>query len=351
MPSESLATGRDEPVLVIRFSSLGDILLTAPALRRLRERFPDSPLHLLVASEYADAARLIPGPDRVLTFDRSEGFAGLWRLRGELARRYSVLVDLQNSARSAFLRAAVMPVIWTKAKRYRMRRWLLIRFKKNFYGDVKAVPERYLAAMTRLGATDDGRGLELAVPEAAREWAGAYLPTLGLGADRFVVLCPGARHATKRWPAERWQELGRGLRGDGLSVLVVGGASEAALVTEIAGAIPGAVALADRSLVEVAAVFLRAAAVVSNDSGLMHLAAGVGTPLVAVFGPTVEEFGFYPFRARAEVLEHSLYCRPCTAIGGERCPQGHFRCMLDTSSQMTLAAVRRLLAQSPVEPR
>ncbi len=142
-------------MLVIRFSSLGDILLTAPALRSLRARFPESPIDLLVAAEYADAARLIPGPDRVLTFDRSEGFGGLWRLRGQLARRYAVLVDLQNSPRSAFLRATTLPVIWTKAKRYRLRRWLLIRFKKNLYGGVKAVPERYLDAMARLGAIDD----------------------------------------------------------------------------------------------------------------------------------------------------------------------------------------------------
>ncbi len=334
---------------MIRLSSLGDILLTAPALRRLRERFPASSLHLLVAREFADAARLIPGPDRVLTFDRREGIGGLWRLRGQLARRYAVLVDLQNSPRSAFLRATTLPVFWTKAKRYRLRRWLLIRFKKNFYGDGKAVPERYLDAITKLGATDDGRGLELVVPAAAREWATAFVPTLGLGAARFVALCPGARHATKRWPAERWMELGRGLRAEGMDVLVVGGPAEEALVAEIAGAIPGAVTLGGRSIVEAAAIFAQAAAVVSNDSGLMHLAAGVGTPVAAIFGPTVEEFGFYPYRARAEVLEHGLYCRPCTAIGSEHCPEGHFRCMLETSSLMVLAAVKRLCTDTGAE--
>ena len=78
----------------------------------------------------------------------------------------------------------------------------------------------------------------------------------------------------------------------------------------------------------------------------MHLAGGVGTPVVAVFGPTAQQFGFYPFRMQSEVLAHALSCRPCTAQGGERCPQGHFRCMLDTPPAAVLAAVQRLLSSS-----
>jgi heptosyltransferase II len=342
---------RNDAILVIRLSSLGDVLLTAPALRRLRARFPENAIHLLVAAEYADAAGLIPGPDRVLTFDRKTGLPGLARLRKQLAGRYAVVVDLQNSVRSVFLRATIRARYRMPAKRYRWRRWLLIRFKKNLYHSVYPVPERYLSALHPLGVASDGRGLDLSGLPTAQSRADEYLLSWNPGNLPLCVLCPGARHATKRWPEDRWWDVGRGLRENGFVVLVVGGLGEEQLTHSVADAIPGAAALTDRTVPEVAAIFSRASVVVCHDSGLMHLATGVGTPVVAIFGPTVAEFGFYPYHARAIVLDHHLYCRPCTAMGGARCPEKHFRCMLETTSSQTLSAIQRLLTETGAESR
>ncbi len=342
--SEHTGEAERERILVIRFSSLGDILLTAPALRALRRRFPDAHIDLLVAGEYADAASLIPGPDRILTFDRSSGLGGLLRLRSDLSRRYSLLVDLQNSTRSVFLRAATMPTMWVKAKRYRLRRWLLVRFKWNLYRSIIPVPSRYLNAMAQIGADDDGLGLCLQVPDAAIAAAGEFLSTAGIHGQPHVVFCPGARHFTKRWPADRWAEVGRRLIEEGKKVIIFGAQDEKELVQNISNSVPGSLQLTGQAIPKIAAVMKSAQVVISNDSGLMHLAAGVGTPVIAIFGPTVEEFGFFPFRARSEVIQQKLACRPCSAMGSPTCKEGHFRCMLDTESADVLDAAHRLIA-------
>jgi len=334
---------REERILVIRFSSLGDILLAAPALRALRARFPDAHIDLLVAREYADAAALLRGPNRVLTFDRTAGWRGLWKLRGDLARRYTILVDLQNSFRSVFLRTTTLPTVWVKARRYRLRRWLLIRFKWNLYGATPPVSLRYLKALEPLGVADDGRGLDLFLPDDAAASASALTGEKPAESERQIVFCPGARHATKRWPPERWISLGGLLRAEGYRMVVVGSAGEQDLVTFVAAGIEGALAVSGHTIREVAALFRRSTAVISNDSGLMHLAAGLDKPVVALFGPTMREFGFYPFRARSVVLEHALNCRPCSAMGTENCPKRHFRCMLDTHPPQVLQALHNLL--------
>jgi lipopolysaccharide heptosyltransferase II len=338
----------EERILVIRFSSLGDILLTAPAIRALRRRFPESRLELLVAQEFRDAAGLIPGVDRILTFDRRSGFAGLWTLRAELTRRYAVLVDLQNSFRSAFLRATTFPTLWVRAKRYRFTRWLLVTFKWNRYHRSLPVPLRYLDALAIFGVHDDQQALDLSVPPVIQEWAAAFLDEQKLDHSGFAVLCPGAKHFTKRWPEERWRELGAALATSGIRSLIVGGNDERDLVERLTTAISESVAVINRTIPEVAALMEKAGVVISNDSGLMHLAAGVAAPVVAIFGPTVEEFGFYPFRATAEIFEHKLYCRPCTAIGGPRCPEKHFRCMLETTASTVLDAARRHLEDKEI---
>jgi heptosyltransferase-2 len=331
---------REERILVIRFSSLGDILLAAPALRALRARFPNAHLDLLVAREYAEAAALLRGPNRVLTFDRATGWRGLWKLRGDLSRRYTVLVDLQNSFRSAFLRATTLPTVCVKARRYRLRRWLLIHFKWNLYGGIPPVPLRYMNAIETLGATDDGRGLELFLPDDNA----AFVPIdEARGSERLIVLCPGARHATKRWPPELWIALGGLLQAEGYGILVVGSDDERNLIAVVAAGIKDARAFGGLTIRNVAGLFRRSTAVISNDSGLMHLAAGLNKPVVALFGPTVSEFGFYPFRARSAVLEHPLNCRPCSAMGTESCPKRHFHCMLDTHPPQVLQALHNLL--------
>jgi heptosyltransferase-2 len=175
------------------------------------------------------------------------------------------------------------------------------------------------------------------------------------GGHALVALAPGAAHATKRWPLDSWIRLGRRLVETGADVVVLGGPEDAEVATAVAaGARAGLATDGERrvasaagklSLQESGAVIKRAAALVSGDTGVMHMATGVGTPVVALFGPTVRQFGFFPYRAeRAAVVELPLGCRPCSAHGGPRCPLGHHRCLRDISPEMVYDALCRALA-------
>lgn len=321
---------------MIRLSSLGDVLLCAPALRALKKRFPESRVDFLVAEEFREAAELLPGLDRIITFDRRSGWRGLLRLRRLLSGNYETIVDLQNSFRSAFLRTFCFPLLWTKAARYRVRRWLLITFKKNLYGTVRPVPLRYIAAIKPLGAEDDGTGLELAVSGGS-----------SLAERPRVILCPGAKHATKKWPVENWRQLATSLTLQGFELAVCGSQDEEPECREIAG---GATVLINKPLAELATAMRDSAAVITHDSGLMHLASGSGARVLAIFGPTVEEFGFYPFRADAIVVEQKIACRPCSAFGGSSCPKGHHHCMAFTTPEQVLAELDQLIT-SEKSPR
>lgn len=320
---------------MIRLSSLGDVLLCAPAMRALRTRFPEAKIDFLVATEFAEAAQLLPGIDSVITLNRNEGWRGLLRLRRLLSRRYELIVDLQNSIRSSFLRMMCFPLMWAKASRYRFRRWILIKFKKDLYGKTKPVPIRYIEAMEAIGAVDDGLGLQLNVPESIAH------PDQS---TKRAVLCPGAKHNTKRWPLENWEALGRELRQNGFEITVCGSKSEADDCRRVGG--NQSEVLIDSPLKELAQHMMNADVVVCHDSGLMHLAAGVNAPLVAIFGPTVEQFGFFPFRANSIVVQQDLACRPCTAFGGAKCPLGHHDCMKKTTPQQIAQSIKSL-----IEPR
>ncbi len=331
-----------EHILVIRFSSLGDILLTSPALRALRTRFPAAHIDLLVADEYRNAAKLLAGPDRIIAFDRTKGFSELLRLRSKLSRCYHVIVDLQNNFRSSFLRTFLFPTLWVKASRYRFRRWLLINLKWNLYGEVRPVPIRYLDSVELLGCEQDGKGLELICDPVAESWAKQTVESWSAISRSFAVLCPGAKHFSKRWPEDRWIELGRLLHESGKPVLLLGDHSESELITRISDSIPASLRVVGEQIEHVAALLRLSELAVTNDSGIMHLAAGVGTPLISVFGSTVQQFGFGPFTDMATVIEHELPCRPCTAFGRSNCPKQHFRCMLDTTHDMVYTKITEL---------
>lgn len=300
-------------------------------MRALRVRFPNAQIDFLVATEFSEAARLLPGITNIITFNRTEGWRGLFRLRRLLSRKYEIIVDLQNSSRSAFLRTFCFPLFWSKAVRYRFKRWMLIRFKKNLYRKVKPVPLRYLSAVDSFGALDDGGGLSLCVDFSTS-------PDIG---RHTIVLCPGAKHFTKRWPIENWRALAQTLRQAGYDLTICCSGAEQPMCAPIA---ESGELLVDAPLENLAARMRDAKAVVCHDSGLMHLASGVGARVVAIFGPTVEPFGFFPFRADSVVLQQELSCRPCTAYGGERCPLGHHDCMRMTSVDSVFNAVQRTLS-------
>lgn len=264
----------------------------------------------------------------------------------ELARRLRALgpthgLDLHGSLRSTALRWLV-PCFWSGYSKRKVARTMLISTKINIYGRHVPVPERYFEAALSLGVEPDRRPPEFFLAPAARESVGRWLVERGLEGKPIAALAPGAAHATKRWPIRHWQTLIERLQRMGHGLVAIGGPDDRELVTQLGSAVTNAAG--EFSLQETGACLARASVLVSGDTGVMHMATGVGTPVVALFGPTVEPFGFFPYSPRASVVELDLDCRPCSAMGSDRCPLGHHRCLHDVLPDQVAAAVERLVA-------
>lgn len=231
-----------------------------------------------------------------------------------------------------------------------VRRFLLVNLKRNLYRTVVPVAQRYLETVSDLGVRDDGRGTEIFVPADTADAVHARLGAFA-GGKRIIGLVPSARHFTKRWPQERFVELGiRMVRDYDVSFLIFGGPGDVDTCADIAQLINGSVfrsaarSLAgELTLLETASAFDLCTAVVTNDTGLMHIAVARKRPVVAVFGSTVEEFGFFPYGEAVTVVERKgLPCRPCSPIGRGSCPEGHFKCMQEIGAEQVLSALAAL---------
>jgi heptosyltransferase-2 len=322
---------------------MGDILLTSALVRALRARHPEAHIAFLVKRQFAPLVSESPRLNEVLTYGDGEPLLGLAKtLR---SRRFTHLLDLHGSLRSRALHVLV-PGRWREYSKRRFAREVLIRLKKNIYKDNVPEAERFFDAAEGLDTRPDGKGLEFFVGDAARANVDRWLATQGLNGRSFVLVGPGAAHFSKRWPAEYWTALAGNLARDGRSIVVTGGKAE----REVGDAIVGAARAAGRgvvaansagefSLQETGALLQRAESLTVGDTGVMHMATAVGTPIVTLMGPTVGPFGFYPYRANATVLERELYCRPCTPFGGPTCPEKHHRCLRDIAPEEVLTAI------------
>ncbi|HEU4525566.1 MAG TPA: lipopolysaccharide heptosyltransferase II [Gemmatimonadales bacterium] len=338
--TESLAPD----VLVVRFSAIGDILLTTPLLRAIRTRHPGARIAVLTKEPYVPLLSHNPHVSEVLAIAPDEGILAIAeRIR---AVRYSHLLDLHGNLRSHALRR-LAPGAWSSYDKRTLQRALLITAKRDRYGAYLPIAERYFEAAMGLEVVPDGGPPDFFLSEAADCRAAERLVALELGRERPVVaIAPGAAHATKRWPVEYWVHLVGRITQTGADVAVLGGTDDveaAAAITRAAGGASVASLAGALGLQETGAVIRRAEVLISGDTGVMHMATGVGTPVVALFGPTVRQFGFFPYRSPASVVELQLPCRPCSAHGSRRCPLGHHRCMRQLVPDLVFPALAEVL--------
>ena len=341
--SSAVAFDELRRILLIRLSALGDILLMTPLLNLLRATCPQAQVDVLIKAEYRDLLRAHPGITRLLTFDSRQSL--LRTLRGLRADRYDLALDLHCTPRSQLLLRGLRARRKLVYNKRVLRRALLVRLGWNTLRRMTPVPEIYAAPLRRLGLTGRlGAPTMYLDPESAEAMQTHIVRSLpGAANQPLLAVAPGARWPTKRWPVERFAAVAQELaREKQASVVILGGPDEAQLAHILCDnldvpVVNGAGAL---SLMHSAALLSRCRLLISNDSGLMHMATALQVPVVAVFGPTVQEFGFYPFQARAEVVSEPLSCRPCSTKGSMRCPRGHHACMQDISSAHVLAAAR-----------
>ena len=332
-------------VLCVRFSSIGDVLLTTPLVRALHRRHPDAELYFVTKRAMAPLVMENPHLTQVVALEPGERITDLARRLRAVGPTHGL--DLHGSLRSAALRLLV-PSAWSGYSKRKLARTALISAKINIYGKHVPVAERYFEAARGLDVQPDGGPPEFFLAPAARERVARWLAEPGGGGlggldqQPFAALAPGAAHATKRWPIRHWRDLAERLRQLGYGLVALGGPADRELAGELGPTVVNAAG--EFTLQETGACLARAAVLVSGDTGVMHMATGVGTRVVALFGPTVEPFGFFPYASRAVVLERDLTCRPCSAMGTERCPLGHHRCLEDILPDQVAAAVQRLVA-------
>ncbi len=289
--------------LVVRFSSLGDVVLTGAVTGGL------APVSFLTKAAFAPLAARLPGVERVLVWEE-----------GPELRGFDRVVDLHASPRSrlASLRAGA-PV--SRVRRHDLARRLRVAFK---HGDPPPlVIARYAEAA--------------GLPAAAAPWISLPRPD----APAALALAPAAAHATKRWPPGRFAALGARWEGP---VLVLGGPEDRALVHAVAEAVgPRAEAVAERGFDRTLEALSRARALVAGDTGLLHLAGACGVPVLGLFGPTTSQDGFWCWGARGLPAELPLGCRPCSLHGGPSCPVGDHLCMEGLAVDEVWARLQLLL--------
>ncbi len=336
----------------MRFSSLGDVVLATAAVRTLRAAWPRARITFLTKDAYAPLLKSHPAIDAVTALGEGRGhgilsLAGLCRGMG----RFDVLFDLHRNLRS---RICARVVRADRRARYRSdsfrrRLWVMGVRRHRMAAEGRHVVERYVDALRAVIPVERALPPEVHVPRGVTERAEVLLRQRGVvDPGKTAVFVPGARWPNKRWTGSGFAAVARRLsRERGLQPVIVGDVSDRRLAEETAAALAGdsPVNLTDGTdLLQLAAVLKMARIVVGNDSGPGHLAAAVGTPVVSIFGPTVESFGFSPVGLRSRSVSLALDCRPCSLHGGTRCPRGRRACMEDLAPGRVLEAVDEVMS-------
>lgn len=327
-------------VLVLRFSAVGDVLLTAPALHALKTAWPSTRVLFGVKARLADLVRHSPHVDEVIALEDGEGVVSYSRrLR---AKEPAVVLDLHDKVRSKLLRIALSKpsTVWTNRT---IAETLPVKLGLKPYSTSMLFADRYHAAVESLVGEKLQKGeLRYWLGPEDQQNADAALLAAGVDLNKPIVgLSPGANWMTKRWPAERYGGLAARTLKAGAQVVVAGSADEAPLGAEISKTAPGVVDLCGKLDLKALGGFIsRCSAFVANDSGPMHMARALCVPTLAFFGSTDPKM--FSFEGHAQLFA-GVECAPCSFFGRKQCPKGHFRCMLDLTEDAAWSALSGLL--------
>ena len=331
---------------MLRFSAVGDVVLTAPAVDALKKAVPAACIIYAVKERLAHLVKHNPNVDEVVALRDGEGpLSFSRRLR---ASKPSVVLDLHGKIRSKILRTlipGVPKVVWHKRD---FRDTLPVKLALRPYHSSMLFADRYHAAVEQLvgRALPHGKLQYFLGPDDVPT-ADAVLRAHGIDPQKPLFgISPGANWETKRWPAERFAGLARRALASGMQVAVQGSAAEAPIGRLVSELAPGTVDLCGKlDLRGLGGFISRCSAFAANDSGPMHMARALGVPTLAFFGST--DPAMFDFTGH-QMLFAGVECAPCSFFGRRRCPRGHFRCMLDLSEERAWAALETLLRSGRV---
>lgn len=329
-----------EKILCIRLSAIGDIVLTTPVLRCLKQQLPHAEVHFLVKPAFAAAIQHNPYIDRLHYFTSiAESLPSL------KAENYTQIIDLQHNAKTIRLRWALGKPAKAFYKR-NIEKWIFTNFKTNLLPPNEHIVDRYLNTVAHLGVSNDYKGLDYFIAPDEEVNIAEYFT--GILPYRYIAIAVGAAHPTKQIPLEKLIAICQKLT---LPAVLLGGKNDRDTGHALVDALPTHAlfnACGNLSLGGSASVIRQAAAVLTPDTGLMHIAAAFGKPIVSVWGNTVPELGMYPYLPpnappyiALQIDRTILRCRPCSKIGYPACPHRHFKCMMQLDAEVIAHALQR----------
>lgn len=309
--------------LIVRFSSIGDIVLTTPVMRHLKNQVENSQIHFLTKKSYTPLLEANPYVDRVLSFD-GDMKACLRTLKGE---EYDYIIDLHHNIRTARIKFRLRRMDFS-VKKLNVLKWLYVNFHMDRMPRVHMV-DRNLDTIRLFTEENDGKGLDYFIPDNQKVDLSSLPPAFGNG---YLALAIGAQHETKKLPQASLIELCEKLK---VPVIILGGPGDKEVGTSIVEALPEKEILnacGAYTIHQSASLVQQSRALITHDTGLMHIGAAFQKKIISIWGNTVPEFGMYPYRPDSESVIFEvpgLKCRPCSKIGHQSCPKKHFKCMLD----------------------
>ncbi|MCQ2960050.1 MAG: lipopolysaccharide heptosyltransferase II [Bacteroidales bacterium] len=332
---------------MFRLSSIGDIVLTTGLLRCLRKTYPEAQIDFVVKKQFSDILSCVPFVSNVIELDSKKGFSELRNLRNQLRQnKYDVALDIHKNWRSKFICNTIGAKQVYKFNKHVFRRWVLTTFRKDIYKEVRPVYLRFIDAAKNISVEHDGKYTELIVPENIQRTVDAMFEQAGISKEKKIVaLCPGASFSNKQWQPEKFEKLAKKIIDElGYQVILLGGNKESEICSMIENA-SGAVSFAGKfNLSQSIAAINKVCATVANDTGMLHVSEALGVPVVGLYGPTAWQFGYFPILPTSRVAQiENLQCRPCTKMGKNTCPKGHFNCMNEISVDMVFEKLKGII--------
>lgn len=333
-------------ILIIHTAFIGDIVLSTPLVRKVKESYPNC--HITYVTTPAGAAVLKNNPNinEIIEYDKRgahKGIRGIYELGKRLRyENFNMVITPHRYLRSSFLAwLSRSPV----RKGYDIAAGKFFFTEKIHYDKTKHEVEKLLSFVDLPETNNKRYEIELFPDKTSVEKTDNIWKANGLQDKKVVVVAPGSKWFTKQWPVEYFNKVIDELSKDeNIKVIAVGGKDEISIplhkekIIDLRGA---------TSLLDLAEILKRADIVITNDSSPIHIASASQHPRIfALFGPTVKEFGFFPWSRNSEVFEvNNLSCRPCGIHGGNKCPEGHFKCMRDTVPEKIIESVKKYLGK------
>lgn len=334
--------------LIIRFSSIGDIVLTTPVVRCLKKQVVTAEVHYLTKAAFRPILKANPYIDRIHTL-ADDLDATIEELRKE---DFDYVIDLHHNLRTWKVKRGLKKQSFSFDK-LNVEKWLLTNFKIDKMPD-RHIVDRYLDTLKTFNVVNDGAGLDYFIP-ADEELKPTDIPTAHQAG--YIGLVIGAAHATKRLPLHKLEAICKEARHP---LILLGGPEDAETAKKLAAIDPIKIynACGQFKLNESAALVRQAKMIVTHDTGLMHIAAAFKRPVISIWGNTVPEFGMYPYYGDNYLFHYrqgaqrlfgdlpyqimeikGLSCRPCSKIGYDKCPKRHFKCMEQQSMEVIIKAI------------